>query len=163
MSPSLMLSGIGADGGAQLVARELSPDYPYTLETGGDLGVWTNALAIQPTGTNSSVTVTNSGTPAFFRLNAAATSSYVVITREVWPQDSAKAARVGYRIAGGDWQTREMGYAGLIGNNDLWQHTIGPVAPGSTVEYYLEVISASGGGFSHYDNNGNSNYFITVP
>jgi hypothetical protein len=109
------------------------------------------------------VTVTNAGGIAFFRLNTAATSSYVVITRETWPQDSAKAARVGYQIGSEGWQTREMGYAGQVGNNDLWQYTIGPVAPGSTVEYYLEVISASGGGFSHYDNNGNNNYTITVP
>lgn len=161
-APSLLLSGVDA-GGAHLVARELTPDYPYALESGAAPGAWTNALAIQPTGTNSAVTVTNAGGLAFFRLNAAATSSYVVITRETWPQDSAKAARVGYHVDSGSWQTREMGHAGQAGNNDVWQYTIGPVAPGSTVEYYIEVISASGGGLSHYDNNGNNNYTITVP
>lgn len=160
--PSLALTGIAADG-AHLLARELSPNYPYTLESSAGLGSWSNALAIQPAGTNSALTVTNAGPVAFYRLKAAATSSYVVITREVWPQDSGKAARVGYSIAGGDWKAADMRYAGTVGNNDVWQHTLGPVAPGSLVTYFIEVISASGGGFSYFDNNGNSNYTILVP
>ncbi len=160
--PSLALTGIAADG-AHLLARELSPNYPYTLESSTGLGAWSNALAIQPSGTNSMLTVTNAEPVAFYRLQAAATSSYVVITRETWPQDSGKSARVGYSIAGGTWQTSEMRLAGQAGNNDVWQLTVGPVPPGASVTYYIEVISAAGGGFSHFDNNGNSNYTLTVP
>lgn len=93
-APSLLLSGIDA-GGTHLVAKDLLPDYPYALQSSANLGAWTNALAIQPADTNSAVTVTNAGSAAFYRLSAAATSSYVVITRETWPQDSAKTARVG--------------------------------------------------------------------
>lgn len=162
--PSLALTGIAADG-AHLLARELSPDYPYTLESSTGLGTWSNTLALQSTGTNSTLTVTNADTSAsaFYRLQAAATSAYVVITRETWPQDSGKAARVGFSIAGGTWQTREMSYAGTVGNNDQWRYTVGPVPSGASVTYYVEVISASGGGLSHYDNNGNSNYTVPVP
>ena len=85
------------------------------------------------------------------------------ITREVWPQDSGKTARLGYRFNGGDWQVADMGYAGQVGNNDVWSTRVGPVESGTTVEYFIEVISAAGGGVSHYDNNDNNNYSYTVP
>lgn len=160
--PSLALTGIAADG-AHLLARELSPNYPYTLESSTGLNAWSSELVIQPTGTNSALTVTNAGATAFYRLQTAATSSYVVITRETWPQDSGKAARVGYSIAGGTWQTSEMHLVGQAGNNDVWQLAVGPVPPGASVTYYIEVISAAAGGFSHFDNNDNSNYTIAVP
>ena len=161
-NPSITLTGMSA-GVTHLLARQLLPDYPYALERSADLGTWTNAQSLQPVGTNLSLVASNAGAQVFYRLSAAATSAYVVITREVWPQDSGKAARVGFSVSGGNWQTAAMSYMGTVGNNDLWRHAIGPVPPGSTVTYYIEVISAAGGGLAHYDNNGNNNYSVFVP
>lgn len=161
-TPTLKVTGQDA-GGTHLLAQSLLPGYPYALENSVDLAAWTNAQALQPTGTNLALVASNASAQVFYRLSAAATSAYVVITREVWPQDSGKAARLGYSISGGGWQATAMTYAGTLGNNDVWQSILGPLAPGSSVTYFIEVISASAGGFSHFDNNGNSNYTIAVP
>lgn len=161
-APTILVTGRDAVG-THLLAQSLLPDYPYALEHSVDLGAWTNTQALQPTGTNLAVVASNAGAQVFYRLSAAATSAYVVITRETWPQDSGKSARLGYSISGGSWQAAAMTYAGTAGNNDVWRHTLGPLAPGASVTYYVEVISASGGGLSHFDNNGNNNYTIAVP
>lgn len=161
-APALLLTNI-QNGVSHLLARELQPGYNYTVDTGISLDSWTNSASLQPAGTNASVTVSNAAETVFFRMKAAATSSFIVVTREVWPQDSGKTARLGYRLNGGDWQVAEMSYAGQVGNNDLWRRMVGPVTSGTTIEYFIEVISASNGGMSHYDNNDNNNYSYTVP
>jgi len=161
-TPALWLTNL-QHGVSHLLARELQPGYVYAVETGTNLYAWTNSASLQPAGTNASVTVSNSADTVFYRMRAAATSSYIVITREVWPQDSGKTARLGYRMNGGDWQVAEMSFAGQVGNNDVWRHQVGPVTSGATIEYFVEVISASNGGTSHYDNNDNNNYTFPVP
>lgn len=160
--PSLALTNI-QNGVAHLLARELQPGYIYTVDTGATLDSWTNAASLQPAGTNAPVSLTNSENTVFYRVKAAATSSYIVVTREVWPQDSGKTARMGYRLNGGDWHAVEMSYVGQVGNNDIWRSMVGPITPGTAIEYYVEVISAAGGGLSYYDNNDNSNYSYTAP
>jgi len=161
-TPSLALTNIQG-GVAHLLARELQPGAPYTVDTSASLDAWTHAASLQPEGTNAAVAVTNGANTAYFRMHAAATSSYIVVTREVWPQDSGKTARLGYRLNGGDWQTAEMSHVGQAGNNDVWRRMVGPVASGTTIEYIVEVISAANGGLSYYDNNDNNNYSFTVP
>lgn len=161
-TPSIALTNI-QNGVAHLLARELQPGVLYTVDTGASLDTWTNAASLQPAGTNAPVAVTNNESTVFYRVKAAATSSYIVVTREVWPQDSGKAARLGYRLDGGEWQAVEMAHVGQVGNNDIWQRRLGPIASGTTIEYFVEVISASGGGLSYYDNNSNNNYSFTAP
>ena len=161
-APSVLITGV-TQNVKHLLARELQPNYPYVLQMAGTLDAWSPVASVEPTGTNSQLSVTNGTDLTFYRLSAAATSTYIVITREVWPQDTGKAARMGYRLNGGDWSTRDLNYAGQVGNNDVWKRTIGPVAPGTTIEYFVEVISAHNGGFSYFDNNDNNNYSFTVP
>lgn len=161
-TPAVVLRDIQQDV-MHMLAKDLQPGYDYSVEMGPHPDMWSKAGSLHPTGTNDSLSVTNNAESTFVRLSAASTSTYVVITREVWPQDSGKTARIGYRVNGGDWQVSEMGYAGQVGNNDVWRRTIGPATSGSTIEYFIEVISASGGGISHYDNNDNNNYFYVVP
>lgn len=64
------------------------------------------------------------------------------------------------RLAGG---TSAVAYAGQVGNNDVWKRLVGPVSSGTTIEYFVEVISAANGGLSYFDNNDNNNYSFTVP
>ncbi len=161
-TPSLLLTNI-QNGVSQMIARELQPGYNYTVDAGTSLVSWTSAASLQAAGTNANVSVSNGSEAVFYRMNAAATSSYIVVTREVWPQDSGKTARLGYRLNGGDWQAVEMSYAGQVGNNDVWRRQVGPVTPGTSIEYFVEVISAANGGFSYYDNNDNNNYTFTAP
>ncbi len=160
--PEVALDGIDGDG-AHLTATGLKPDYPYVLAMGSDFENWTDIVTFTPAETNDSLSVTNVMNPSLYRLNAEDSNTYVTITREVWPQDSGKAARLGYNISGSGWQAVEMDYAGQVGNNDLWTRRVGPLESGDTVEYFIEVVSASGGGLSYFDNNDNSNYSITVP
>ncbi len=162
MEPNLLLTNVQQNV-AHVLAQQLQPGYNYTVDASATLGGWTNTASFQSTGTNATVTVSNASDSAFFRMRAAATSSYIIITREVWPQDSGKTARLGYRFNGGEWQAADMAYAGQVGNNDLWNRLVGPVSSGTTIEYFIEVISAANGGFSYFDNNNNNNYSYTVP
>jgi len=160
--PNLLITNIQQNV-AHLLAQQLQPGYNYTVDTATSIDVWTNSMSLLPSGTNASVTVSNGADTVFYRMKAAATSSYIVVTREVWPQDSGKTARLGYRINGGDWQAAEMSHIGQVGNNDVWNRLVGPVNSGTSIEYFIEVISAANGGFSYFDNNNNNNYSFTMP
>ena len=88
-------------------------------------------------------------------------------TNDVWINvesthaGAATYARVVYSTNNGtSWISSDMSKNGQMGVHDWWHVNIGTFPAGTTVRYACEV--RDGGGASLWDNNGGSDYFLTV-
>ncbi|MBU0677289.1 MAG: DUF5110 domain-containing protein [Verrucomicrobia bacterium] len=79
---------------------------------------------------------------------------------ESFPAGAAVSARVVYSTDDQNWLSTDMELGGLNGQNDWWHANLGSFDPGVTVRYAIEVVD--GFGSSRWDNNGGSDFSISV-
>ena len=80
---------------------------------------------------------------------------------ESWPRGAANYARVVYTTNGGaSWNTRDLEWGGVNGNNDWWHINLGKFSSRTTIRYAIEVRDCYGR--SIWDNNNGADYRVTV-
>lgn len=82
------------------------------------------------------------------------------VNTETWPKGAGVSGTIVYQVNGGAWTTKALSKAGVAGNNDWWNVSLGKFAAGSTIRYAVSVTD--GNGVTKWDNNGGQDYRVAV-
>jgi len=82
------------------------------------------------------------------------------VNAETWPAGTASELYLVYSSDNSTWQMTELSPNGLAGNNDIWHADLGGFAPGTDVQYAIQIIDSLGNVI--WLNNNGQNYHAHV-
>ena len=89
----------------------------------------------------------------------ASTQDFKVVA-ETYPNASGNSVNIVYTTNGGaSWQTAAFDYYRNAGQNAQWQKNLGAFPSGTTIRYAIQATGPNG---TYWDNNNNSDYYVSV-